>query len=107
MLKEFLAFLKQYGVIGLAIAVVIGGKLNAVVTAFVEGLLMPLLAPLLGAAGQDWRTAVIKIGGTVEEPLFQFGIGQMLGALIDFLIVAFIVFWFAKRVLREETVTKK
>ena len=107
MLKEFLAFLKQYGVIGLAIAVVIGGKLNAVVTAFVEGLLMPLLAPLLGAAGESWRTAVLKIGGTAEKPLFQFGTGQMLGALIDFLLVAFIVFWFAKKILKEETVAKK
>lgn len=105
--KEFFAFLKTYGVIGLAIAVVIGGKLNVVVTAFVEGLLMPLVAPLLGAAGKDWRTAVFKVGGTVEQPLFQFGVGQVLAALIDFLIVAFIVFWFAKRVLREDTVTKK
>jgi large conductance mechanosensitive channel len=107
MLKEFLAFLKVYGVIGLAIAVVIGGKLNAVVTAFVEGLLMPLIAPLLGAAGEDWRTAVVRVGGTPDQPLFQFKTGQMLGALIDFLIVAFIVFWFAKKVLREETVAKK
>ena len=107
MLKEFLAFLKVYGVIGLAIAVVIGGKLNAVVTAFVEGLLMPLIAPLLGAAGEDWRTAVFRVGGTADQPLFQFKTGQMLGALIDFLIVAFIVFWFAKRVLREEAVSKK
>lgn len=107
MLKEFLGFLKEYGVIGLAIAVVIGGKLNAVVTALVEGLLMPLIAPLLGAAGEEWRTAVLKIGGTAERPLFQFGTGQVLGALIDFLIVAFIVFWFAKKVLREEKVAKK
>lgn len=107
MLKEFLAFLKQYGVIGLAIAVVIGGKLNVVVTVFVEGLLMPLIAPLLGASGSDWRTAVLRIGGTPDRPLFQFGTGQMLGALIDFLMVAFIVFWFAKRVLREESVAKK
>ena len=107
MLKEFMAFLKQYGVIGLAIAVVIGGKLNAVVTAFVEGILMPLLAPLLGAAGEDWRKAVLKVGGPPEQPLFQFGTGQVVGALIDFLLVAFIVFWFAKKVLREEAVTKK
>lgn len=107
MLKEFMAFLKQYGVIGLAIAVVIGGKLNAVVTAFVEGILMPLVAPLLGAAGEDWRKAVFRVGGTVEAPLFQFGTGQVLGALIDFLIVAFIVFWFARKVLREEAVATK
>jgi large conductance mechanosensitive channel len=107
MLKEFLAFLKEYGVIGLAIAVVIGGKLNAVVTAVVEGLLMPLLAPLLGAAGTDWRKATLNIGGTPDHPLFSFGTGQVIGALIDFLIVAFIVFWFSKKLLKEETVTKK
>ncbi len=37
--REFLAFLKQYGVIGLAIAVIIGGKANALVTALVDGIL--------------------------------------------------------------------
>lgn len=105
--KEFMAFLKQYGVIGLAIAVVIGGKLNAMVTAVVEGLLMPLLAPLLGAAGSDWRTAKVNLGGTAEAPMFSFGIGQVVGAVIDFLIVAYIVFWLSKKLLREETVTKK
>jgi large conductance mechanosensitive channel len=107
MFKEFMAFLKQYGVVGLAIAVIIGGKANALVTAVVEGLLMPLVQPLLGAAGEDWRKAVIKLGGTTEAPLFQFGVGQVLGASIDFLIVAFIVFWFAKKILKEETVAKK
>ena len=69
MLKEFLAFLKQYGVVGLAIAVVIGGKLNAVVTAFVEGVLMPLLAPLLGRRGR-WRKAD-SMAETPEAPLFS------------------------------------
>ena len=105
--KEFMAFLKQYGVIGLAIAVVIGGKLNAVVTAVVEGILMPLISPLLGAAGTDWRTATINIGGTADAPLMKFGVGQVIGALIDFLIVAFIVFWLSKKLLKEETVAKK
>ena len=42
--KEFLAFLKHYGVIGLAIAVIIGGKANGVVTALVDNLIMPLIA---------------------------------------------------------------
>lgn len=107
MFKEFMTFLKEYGVIGLAIAVIIGGKANALVTAVVEGLLMPLIQPLLGAAGEDWRKAVIKLGGSADAPLFQFGVGQVVGAGIDFLIVAFIVFWFAKKVLKEEKVVKK
>ena len=43
MFKEFIGFLKQYGVIGLAIAVIIGGKLNEFVTSVVQDLLMPLI----------------------------------------------------------------
>jgi large conductance mechanosensitive channel len=105
--KDFMAFLKTYGVIGLAIAVVIGGKLNGLVTAVVEGIFMPLLAPLLGAAGADWRKATINIGGTDEAPLIALGIGQVLGALIDFLIVAYVVFWISKKLLKEDLVTKK
>jgi large conductance mechanosensitive channel len=105
--KDFMAFMKTYGVIGLAIAVVIGGKLNGLVTAFVEGIFMPLLAPLLGAAGADWRKATINIGGTDEAPLIALGIGQVLSALIDFLIVAYVVFWISKKLLKEDVVTKK
>lgn len=105
--KDFMTFLRTYGVIGLAIAVVIGGKLNGLVTAFVEGIFMPVLAPLLGAAGADWRKATINIGGTADAPLIALGIGQVLGALIDFLIVAYVVFLISKRLLKEEVVTKK
>jgi large conductance mechanosensitive channel len=105
--REFFAFLKQYGIIGLAIAVIIGGKLNAFITGLTEGLIMPLLAPVLGAAGEDWRTSTFNIGGTPEAPLIKLGTGQVLGSLLDFLIVALLVFWFAKKVLKEEQVTKK
>jgi large conductance mechanosensitive channel len=105
--KDFMVFLKTYGVIGLAIAVVIGGKLNTLVTAFVEGIFMPILAPLLGAAGADWRKATINIGGTADAPLIALGIGQVLGALIDFLIVAYVVYWISKKLLKEDMVTKK
>jgi len=97
--KEFLGFLKQYGVIGLAIAVIIGGKLNAVVTSLVEGLLMPLIG--LIPVGGGWETW----GFDIQDQKFM--IGPIISALINFLVVAWIVFVFAKKVLREETVTKK
>ncbi len=93
--KEFMAFMKQYGVIGLAIAVVIGGKANAFVTALVDNLVMPLVGMV--TPGGDWRTLAVG----------PFGIGPILGAGLDFLIVALLVFWFAKRVLKEDTVAKK
>jgi large conductance mechanosensitive channel len=97
--KEFLAFLKQYGVIGLAIAVIIGGKANALVTSLVDGILMPIVTFFI--PGGAWRTATLDVG-----PI-HFLLGPVLGASVDFVIVAYLVFWFSKKVLREETVTKK
>ena len=96
---EFLAFLKHYGVIGLAIAVIIGGKANALVTSLVDGILMPVITAFV--PGGTWRTATLDLGS------IHFLLGPVLGAAIDFLIVAWIVFWFSKKVLKEETVTKK
>ncbi len=99
MLQEFMTFLKQYGVIGLAIAVIIGGKLNALITALVDGVLMPIVSFFI--PGGAWRTATLDVGSV------HFLLGPLIGAAVDFLIVAWIVFWFAKRVLKEETVAKK
>jgi large conductance mechanosensitive channel len=96
---EFMAFLKQYGVIGLAIAVIIGGKANALVTALVDGVFMPIVTFFI--PGGAWRTATLDIGSV------HLLLGPVLGAAVDFLIVAYLVFWFSKKVLREETVTKK
>lgn len=98
-MKEFVAFLKQYGVIGLAIAVIIGGKANAMVTTVVDGILMPIVTFFI--PGGAWRTATFDLG-----PI-HFLIGPVLGAGIDFLIVAWLVFYFSKKVLKEETVAKK
>lgn len=99
MLREFVAFLKHYGVIGLAIAVIIGGKLNELVSSFVNDLLMPLVfQPALRAANVD---DIRKL--SYEGILY----GKVVGSLIDFLIVAGIVFLFAKLVLKEETVAKR
>ncbi len=99
MLKEFMAFLKQYGVIGLAIAVIIGGKLNALVAAAVEGILMPIITFFI--PGGAWRTATLDLGP------FHFLLGPFLGALIDFLIAAWLIFVLAKKILREEKVAKR
>ena len=99
MLQEFIAFLKQYGVIGLALAVIIGGKVNALVTSIVDGLVMPIVTFFI--PGGTWRTATVNIG-----PI-KLLLGPIFGALLDFLIVALVVFWISKQILREQTVTKK
>ena len=99
MFKEFLTFLKTYGIIGLAIAVIIGGKLNELISSLVNDLLMPLVfRPALAAAGAD-NIRELSYNGILY--------GRVVGAMVDFLIVAFLVFLFAKYALKEETVTKK
>ena len=99
MYKEFIEFIKQYGVIGLAIAVIIGGKLNALVGSVVDGLLMPIITFFI--PGGEWRTATLDIGPVKLLP------GPIIGAAIDFLIVAWAVFMMAKYILREQKVVKK
>ncbi len=99
MVKDFIDFLKNYGVIGLAIAVIIGGKLNELVSSVVSDLLMPLIfQPALKAAHVD---DIRKL--SYEGILY----GKVLGSAVDFLIVAFVVYLIAKFILKEEKVAKK
>lgn len=99
MIKEFVDFLKKYGVIGLAIAVIIGGKLNEFISSLVNDLLMPLVfQPALQAANVD-DIRKLSYNGILY--------GKVVGSAIDFMIVAFVVFMFAKYVLKETEVAKK
>ncbi|MEQ1877090.1 MAG: MscL family protein [Bdellovibrionia bacterium] len=99
MLKEFVVFLKNYGVVGLAIAVIIGGKLNELVSSLVNDLLMPIVfQPALKAAGVD-NVRALNYNGILY--------GKAVGSLIDFTVVAILVFVFAKYVLKEESVSKR
>jgi large conductance mechanosensitive channel len=97
-IRDFIAFLKLYGVIGLAIAVIIGGKLNEFVTSVVQDLLMPLVfMPALKAANVD-DIRKLSYNGILY--------GKVVGSAVDFLIVAFVVFLIAKYVLREGEIKK-
>ncbi len=99
MIKEFMDFLKQYGVVGLAIAVIIGGKLNELVSSVVNDLVTPLIfQPALKAANVD-DVRKLSFDGILY--------GKVVGSLIDFLVVALLVFLFAKYALREDKVAKK
>ena len=92
---EFMNFLKEYSIIGLAIGVIIGAKAGELVKSVVDGLMMPLVGLLLPSG--DWQTLAVG----------PFQIGIVIAALINFIIVAWLVFMFAKMVLKEDSVAKK
>jgi len=98
-IKEFLEFLKEYKIIGLAIAVIIGLAANSLIKSLVDNIIMPIIT--FAIPGGTWKTATFLIGPII------IGWGAFLGELINFLIIAFVVFMIAKTMLREEKVTKK
>jgi large conductance mechanosensitive channel len=85
---EFSAFLSKYGVIGLAVAVIIGGASGRLVSALVADLLMPVITFFI--PGGAWQEATLTIGPIVLM------VGHFVSAVIDFLIIAFVVFWILK-----------
>lgn len=82
--EEFLDFLNKYGVIGLAIAFIIGGAAGRLVSALVDDILMPIITFFI--PGGAWRDAVLSLG-----PI-QILLGHFIGTVIDFLIIALVVF---------------
>lgn len=90
MINEFKAFIMRGNVLDLAVAVVLGVAFIAIVTALVDNFITPLVGLLMG--GVDLST----FGFSVGEAFF--GIGNMLNAVINFVIVAFVVFMLVKAV---------
>ena len=90
--EEFLDFLNKYGVIGLAIAVIIGGAAGNLVSALVSDILMPIITFFIPGGG--WREAVLTLGS------IQLSIGHFIGALIDFIVIAIIVYFLMKQLTK-------
>lgn len=84
-LRDFQEFALKGNVLDLAVGVVIGAAFGKIVTAFTEGIIMPLLNPLLSQAGGDWQTWTIQTGAKPEDGL---RVGAVLASMVDFLIVA-------------------
>jgi large conductance mechanosensitive channel len=99
LLHEFKDFLKEYKVIGLAVALIIGLAATSLIKSIVDNLVMPLVTPFVPNGA--WQTATFHVWK------FVIGWGALLGAIINFLIIAFVVFLIAKYMLKEEKVTKK
>jgi large conductance mechanosensitive channel len=80
MSNDFKDFIAKGNVLDLAVAVVIGGAFGKIVTALVEGIIMPLVG--MAVPGGDWRTMMTG----------PFKTGSVLGAVVDFICIALVVF---------------
>jgi large conductance mechanosensitive channel len=86
--EQYIAFLIAFGIIGLAIAFVIGQAVSKVVTAFVKDIVDPTIGLFLPGSLNNMSATVIGIHGAPSE----FKYGDLISNIIEFIIIALIVF---------------
>lgn len=99
MLSEFFEFLKEYNVVALAIAFIMGAASTSMIKSLVDNIIMPIITAFM--PGGAWRTATLALGPVI------IAWGQFLADVINFVIIAFVVFVIAKKVLGEKKAAKK
>ncbi len=99
MLKEFMEFLNEYKIVGLAVAFIIGVAATTLVQSLVNNIVMPIVTFFI--PGGEWQTATFNMGSIVISW------GAFLGSLINFIVIAFVVFILSKILLKEPKVSKK
>ena len=98
-LKEFKDFISKGNVLDLAVAVVIGGAFNAIVTSLVNDVIMPLVGIIIG--GIDFSGIKITLGNS------NIMVGNFIQNIVNFLIVAFTIFVVVKAFNKLQEKAKK
>ena len=88
MLKEFKDFAMKGNIVDLAVAVIIGGAFGKIVTALTTSIIMPIISLIIG------KVAFSEVTFTIGKTIFP--IGLFLQAIIDFILIAFVLFLIIK-----------
>ena len=101
MLKEFKDFALKGNLVDMAVGFVMGGAFATVVTAFIQGVFLPLLAPIMGgidlsSIAYTITPEVVDEAGEVVKPAAIVELGNFISAIISFVIVAFVMFLIIK-----------
>ena len=88
MIEDFKKFIAQGNVLDLAVGVIIGGAFGKITASLVDNILMPLIGIIMG--GVNFTNLAIKVGDAEVK------YGNFIQAIIDFLIIAFVIFMVVK-----------
>ena len=95
---EFKDFLTEYKVMALAIAFIMGFAIIALVQSLVNDIIMPIITPFI--PGGAWQTATVTLGPIILK------LGSFVGAIINFIIIALVIFMIVKFVMKGPKATK-
>ena len=102
MVREFREFLLKQNALALAVGVIIGAAIGKVVTSMVGDILMPLIS--LALPQGEWRAAKIilsqSVGPDGKEVVNAINYGAFIGTIIDFVIVALVVFLIVRQLIK-------
>ena len=95
--EEFKTFITKGNVMDMAIGVIIGGAFGAITSSLVSNVITPLLAYIFGAPNTDalnitLRAAEIDASGEVVKEALVLGLGTFVGAIVNFLVIALVLF---------------
>jgi large conductance mechanosensitive channel len=103
--QEFIFFLKTFGIIGLAIAFIIGQAASALVTAFVNDIIDPLIGIFL--PGGNLSGLSVQVPNLYGDAPSEFLYGDLIANIIDFMVIALIVFILYKQLSKRGYVEDK
>lgn len=87
-MKGFMDFIREQGVVGLAVGFILGGAVSAFVASLVDGIINPLIAALFSTSALEASTS------TVGEAVISWG--AVVASAIDFIVIAAVVYWGVK-----------
>ena len=93
-LSEFKTFAIKGNMLDMAVGVIIGGAFTAIITSIVTNLATPLIGILIGVDFKDWVIELPRLYGNAEPGTL--GIGLFINSILNFIVVAFVVFLFVK-----------
>lgn len=99
-MKGFMTFVREQGVVGLAVGFILGGAVSKVVSSLVSDIINPVLGVALGAAG-NLNEAYLSIGPA------KLMWGSFVNTIVDFLVIALVVYFGVKALALDKLDKKK
>lgn len=100
-LAEFKEFAMRGNVVDMAVGVVVGGAFGKITTSIVNDIIMPIVGMFIGGINfSDWVITLPHLYGPVPETPNTLAIGSLISTILDFLIIAFVIFLFVRGINR-------
>lgn len=104
--EEFKTFISRGNVLDMAVGVIVGGAFGAITSALVANVITPLLAWIFGAPNTDALNITLR-AATEEQEALVLGLGTFVGAIINFLVIALVLFSVIKAINKARDIASK